>query len=121
MLAAQGVELICVDPCRHEIRVDDDLLMPDVDATMLKADALPWWPSRSSSSSGSGPSRSRPSTIRGHYQPPPRGESSWSLCCGGAEVSTPHVHATPEELSEDSNSFILLSMIFGVRCARLVY
>jgi len=43
VLAAQGVELICVDPCRHEIRVDDDLLMPDVDATMLKADPLPWW------------------------------------------------------------------------------
>ena len=42
MLAAQGVELICVDPCRHEIRVDDDLLMPDVDASMLKADSLPW-------------------------------------------------------------------------------
>ena len=40
--AAQGVELICVDLCRHEIRIDDAFLMPDVEATMLKPDALPW-------------------------------------------------------------------------------
>jgi len=31
VLAAQGVELTCVDLCRYEIRIDDAFLMPDVE------------------------------------------------------------------------------------------
>jgi hypothetical protein len=34
VLAAQGVELICVDGA---------FVMPDINTTMVKADTLPWW------------------------------------------------------------------------------